>query len=157
MNQVSMSNPEAHALKSASERIEIQAGSFRFTARLEAALAPRTCEYFKSLLPISGPVLHCRWSGESLWAPFTPHGFPLEFENANSFPHPGQILIYAQTISEPEILIPYGACAFNSKVGRLAGNHFLTIDNGANTLNELGHDVLWKGCHTISFRLIEGG
>ncbi len=29
--------------------------------------------------------------------------------------------------SESELLIPYGGTDFSSKVGKLAGNHFLTI------------------------------
>lgn len=135
------------------ERVEIQVGRYRFSARFESKLAPKTCMYFRSLLPLSQSVLHCRWSGESLWVPFTPGGAILDFENHTSFPHPGQILIYAHQFSEPEILLPYGTCAFGSKVGQLAGNHFLTIEGGMSGLAELGQDVLWHGAQTISFDL----
>jgi hypothetical protein len=48
-------------------------------------------------------------------------------ENQTSHPAPGQILLYASAPSEPELLIPHGTCAFNSKLGTLTGNHFLTI------------------------------
>lgn len=103
---------------------------------------------------MTNSVVHCRWSGESVWVPFTPPEVPLPFENHTSYPHPGQILLYAHRYSEPEILIPYGACAFSSKVGQLAGNHFLTIEQGAQDLPSLGHDVLWHGSSPITFRLL---
>lgn len=136
------------------ELIEIRVGDFRFVAKLELGAAPRTCKFFKELLPFAGSALHCRWSGESMWVPFTPPEWTLEFENHTSYPRPGQILIYAQGFSEPEILMPYGACAFNSRVGQIAGNHVLTIEAGISSLADLGHDVLWKGAHEISFRLL---
>lgn len=140
----------------AAERIEVEVGEFRFIGRLENQFAPRTCASFKSLLPLSASVLHCRWSGESLWVPFLPNEPTLDFENHTSFPYPGQVLMYAQRFSEPEILMPYGACSFSSKVGQLAGNHFLTIESGVSALHKLGQDVLWKGAHKISFRLLRG-
>lgn len=138
----------------AEELVEICVCDFRFVAKLELGAAPQTCKFFKALLPLSGSALHCRWSGESIWVPFTPPGWNLEFENHTSYPQPGQVLIYAQGFSEPEILMPYGACAFNSKVGQIAGNYFLTIESGASALADLGHDVLWKGAHEITFRLL---
>ena len=66
-------------------------------------------------------------------------------ENQTSHPLPGQILLYAVGLSEPELLVPYGACAFSSKIGRLAGNHFLTIISEHELLGELGRLVLWEG------------
>lgn len=140
--------------RSTEELVEVQVRDYRFVARLELGAAPRTCKFFKDILPLSGTALHCRWSGESIWVPFTPPGWTLEFENHTSYPRPGQILIYAQGFSEPEMLMPYGACAFNSKVGQIAGNHVLTIEAGASSLANLGHDVLWKGANEISFRLL---
>jgi hypothetical protein len=133
------------------ERVIIRVAHYEFVARLESQLAPRTCEFFRSLLPLDESMLHCRWSGESMWVPFPPPSVALVFENHTSFPHPGEILLYANGFSEPEILLPYGACAFNSKVGQLAGNHFLTIEQGAADLCSLGHDVLWGGAHKVSF------
>jgi len=69
----------------------------------------------------------------------------LDAENETSHPAPGQILLYTSGPSEPELLIPYGACAFNSKIGQLAGNHFLTIVDEQELLRELGRLVLWEG------------
>jgi len=154
MGEKLASSVEKRGRGSVDELIEIRVGDFRFVAKLESGAAPRTCKFFMDLLPFSGSALHCRWSGESIWVPFTPPGWTLDFENHTSFPRPGQILIYAQGFSEPEILMPYGACAFNSKVGQIAGNHFLTIESGTSGLADLGHDVLWKGAHEVSFRLL---
>ena len=76
---------------------------------------------------IERQLIHCRWTGESTWIPFGDFRPGLEFENHTSHPAPGQILIYVGDISECEILFPYGACSFSSRVGPLAGNHFATL------------------------------
>ena len=47
----------------------ITAGPFKFQARFEAGLAPRTCEIFRRLLPYRQRVIHVRWSGEAVWIP----------------------------------------------------------------------------------------
>jgi hypothetical protein len=50
-----------------------------------------------------------------------------------------------------EILFPYGATCFASKMGQLAGNHFATIEEGRERLPELGRVVLWEGAQDILF------
>ena len=74
------------------------------------------------------------------------------YENHTSHPAPGQLLIYTGDLSVGEILFPYGACMFSSKLGQLAGNHFATITEGAEHLNELGRRVLWQGAQPIEIR-----
>jgi Protein of unknown function (DUF3830) len=54
-------------------------------------------------------------------------------------------------MSETEILLAYGGVHFASKVGQLAGNHFLTIVEGNERLAELGKMVLWQGAQKIEF------
>ncbi len=88
-----------------------------------------------------------------MWVPFEPNAIPIAYENQTSHPIPGQLLIYAQELSEPEILMPYGACTFSSKVGQLAGNHFLTLLEGTEQLGDLGRTVLWKGAQEILFEV----
>ena len=66
---------------------------------------------------------------------------------------PGEIILYPGGISETEILLAYGAVSFSSKVGQLAGNHFLTIIKGRENLPALGRTTLWKGAQDISFEL----
>jgi len=53
--------------------------------------------------------------------------------------------------SETEILFPYGPTSFASKLGQLAGNHFLTITDGLENLRPLGEMTLWKGAQDITF------
>jgi len=53
--------------------------------------------------------------------------------------------------SETEILLAYGGVRFASKVGQLAGNHFLTISKGNEYL--VGKAALWKGAQDIEFAL----
>ena len=66
---------------------------------------------------------------------------------------PGEIILYPGGISETEILVAYGAVDFCSKVGQLAGNHFLTITAGREHLAALGKLCLWQGAQDILFEL----
>ena len=118
------------------------------TARWEDD-APRTREALRAWLPIRSKLIHCRWSGESTWIPFGDRRPDVGFENHTSHPSPGQILIYTGDVSECEILFPYGACSFSSKVGPLAGNHFATLTSGHEQLAEVGRRVLWEGAQEI--------
>ncbi len=131
--------------------IPITAGPFNFTARFEDALAPETCAAFRALLPYRERVIHVRWSGEACWIPLGDLDLKLGYENHTSFPAPGQIILYPGGISETEILLAYGGVRFASKVGQLAGNHFLTITEGLADLAALGKVTLWQGAQDIIF------
>jgi hypothetical protein len=67
---------------------------------------------------------------------------------------PGQILLYPGGLSETEVLLAYGAVRFASKVGQLAGNHFLTIVEGFDQLRRLGELTLGHGAQDIEFTRI---
>jgi hypothetical protein len=128
--------------------LKIRVGEFMFSARWEEA-APRTREALRAWLPIMDRLIHCKWSGESTWVPFGDKRPDVGFENHTSHPAPGDILIYTGEISECEILFPYGACSFNSRVGQLAGNHFATLTSGKEQLLAMGRRVLWEGAQEI--------
>jgi hypothetical protein len=134
-----------------SEHLTIMAGEFTFLARLEREAAPKTCAAFLERLPFRNKIIHVRWSGESAWIPLGDFDFGLGFENATSYPAPGQILLYPGGYSETEILFPYGACCFASKMGQLAGNHFLTVIEGSEHLATIGKKCLWEGTQDIVF------
>lgn len=131
--------------------IRITAGPFTFAARWERQAAPRTCAKFESLLPFRQRLIHVRWSGEACWIPLGDLDLALGYENATSYPAPGQIILHPGGISETEILLAYGSVHFASKVGQLAGNHFLTIVEGNERLAELGKMVLWQGAQEVEF------
>ena len=122
-----------------------------FLATLESERAPKSVARFRTMLPLKTRIIHARWSGESCWIPFGELALDLGYENHTSHPAPGQLLLYPGGISETEILFPYGATVFASKVGQLAGNHFATVVQGVERLRELGELVLWKGAQEISF------
>ena len=136
--------------------LRITAGPFTFTARMEEANAHHTCEAFSHILPFRSKIIHARWSGESAWIPLGDFKLGVGYENHTSYPSPGQILFYPGGFSETEILFPYGGTRFASKLGQLAGNHFLTIVSGNEQLPELGHSVLWQGALDIVFEQMEG-
>jgi len=127
----------------------ITVGELRFTARFEEIAAPRTCAAFRTLLPFEKQLIQARWSGEAAWVPLGDLRLDLAAENATSHPSRGDILFYPGGASETELLFPYGSARFASKVGQLAGNHFLTITAGFELLGELGRLVVWKGAQTI--------
>jgi hypothetical protein len=131
--------------------IEIKVGGMRFVARLETERAPKSCAKFRSMLPLNTKIIQARWSGESAWIPFGELDLDIGYENHTSHPAPGHLLLYPGGISETEILFPYGATLFASKMGQLAGNHFATVYEGNELLSELGHLVLWKGAQEITF------
>ena len=136
--------------------LRITAGPFEFTARLEEADASRTCEAFSRILPFRSKINQARWSGESAWIPLGDFELGVSYENHTSYPGPGQILFYPGGFSETEILFPYGGTRFASKLGQLAGNHFLTIVSGNKQLQELGRLVLWEGAQDVVFEQMEG-
>jgi len=134
--------------------LEIKVGNLRFVARLETEAAPKTCHAFQNMLPLEAQLIQARWSGEAAWIPFGELELGLGYENHTSHPAPGQLLLYPGGISETEILFPYGATVFGSKMGQLAGNHFATIYDGNDRLKDLGELVLWRGAQEISFSAI---
>jgi len=131
----------------------VTAGPFRFEAVLETALAPRTCAYFVDRIPYRQKIVHVRWSGEACWIPLGDEHADVPVENATSYPAPGQFLFHPGGLSETEILLAYGGVRFASKVGQLAGNHFLTVTRGLEHLQGLGRLTLWEGAQDIAFTL----
>ena len=132
--------------------IKITVGSdIVFTARLEEEAAPKTCAAFLKLLPWRNKLIQARWSGESGWIPLGDFDLGLSFENHTSHPAPGEILLYPGGYSETEVLFPYGNTLFASKMGQLAGNHFLTIIEGKEQLKEVGRRVVWEGAQDVMF------
>ena len=131
-----------------SNQVKIISGGFDFIAEFNVS-APKTVEAFKKLLPYRQKLIHVRWSGEAVWVPLGDFKLGVEFENHTSHPSIGDILFYPGDFSETELLIAYGSCSFSSKMGQLAGNHFLTIIKGKENLRSLGTKVLWEGAQDI--------
>ena len=134
--------------------LKITAGPFRFDARFETALAPKTCEAFQNRLPFESKIVHVRWSGEGVWIPLGDMDFHVGYENHTSYPAPGQIILYPGGVSETEILLAYGGVHFASKMGQLAGNHFITLTSGLENLAALGKLTLWEGAQAIRFEAV---
>lgn len=139
--------PMATELLSPADRIRLTVGPYCFTGRFERHAAPGSVALLRGLLPLESGAMHARWSGEAAWSPLDA-GVKFPPENATAFPHPGQILLYAGTRSEPELLIPYGACSFACRAGQLAGNHVVTLDD-VTGLRELGEALLTQGAQPL--------
>jgi hypothetical protein len=131
--------------------VKITVGPFEFMARWEREKSPKTCEAFARLLPYRQKIIHVRWSGESCWIPLGDYDLGVGFEDATSVPAPGEILFYPGGYSETEILFPYASTIFASKLGQLAGNHFLTVTDGNENLRALGEMCLWEGAQDVVF------
>jgi len=132
--------------------VRISASGFTFHAKFNPD-APRTVAAFRRLLPYRQRLIHVRWSGEAVWIPLGDFELGVGFENHTRFPSAGDVLFYPGGDSEAELLIAYGACSFASKVGPLAGNHFLTVVDGVDVLRELGRRVLWEGAQDVIFEI----
>jgi len=131
-------------------RIRITAADLVFIAETHPD-APQTVAVFMTLLPYRQKLIHVRWSGEGVWVPLGEFQLGVSFENHTSHPSVGDILFYPGGYSETEIILAYGACCFASKMGQLAGNHFLTIVEGREQLRALGTKVLWDGAQDVLF------
>ena len=131
-------------------RIRITVANTKFVAETNPE-APRTVAAFMKLLPYRQQVIHVKWSGEGMWVPLGEFNLGVGFENHTSHPSVGDILFYPGGYSETEIILAYGSCSFASKMGPLAGNHFLTLVEGREQLRELGRKVLWEGAQDILF------
>ena len=77
----------------------------------------------------------------------------MPLEDATSYPAPGEFLFYPGGISETEILLAYGGVRFASKMGQLAGSHFMSIVRGGEHLKALGKLTLWHGAQDMLFAL----
>ncbi len=135
-------------------RINITAGGLKFIAETHPD-APKTVEAFLKLLPYRERLIHVRWSGEAVWIPLGDFELGVGFENHTAHPSRGDILFYPGGFSETELIWAYGSCSFASKMGALAGNHFLTIVEGAQQMPELGRKALWEGAQEVLFELAD--
>jgi hypothetical protein len=135
-------------------RIRITAGERVLVAETVDA-APKTVAAFLARLPWQTQLIHVRWSGEGCWVPLGDFETGFGFENATSHPAPGDVLFYPGGYSETEIILAYGACCFASKLGQLAGNHFLSIVEGREHLREIGEACLWRGAQDVLFERID--
>lgn len=137
--------------------IKITSGGYEFLAETHPD-APQTVDAFLKLLPYRQKIIHVRWSGEACWVPLGEFQLlrgdeTIGFENHTSHPSVGDVLFYPGPYSETEILLAYGSCCFASKMGQLAGNHFLTVVQGKENLRALGVKTLWEGAQEVLFEL----
>lgn len=134
-------------------KIRIRAGGYTFIAEPHPG-APLTVAAFEKLLPYTQKLIHVKWSGEGCWIPLGEFELGVKHENHTSHLSVGDILFYPGGYSETEIILAYGSCMFSSKMGQLAGNHFLTIVEGKENLRALGTKVLWEGAQDVVFEAI---
>jgi hypothetical protein len=127
-------------------------GEFTFPGRFERQAAPKAVAWLIKRLPLRGTALQARWSGEAAWMPLN-ISVELDLENGMAHPGPGQVLLYAGGLSEPELLIPYGACAFASRHGQLSGTHVITLSGDDSHLAQIGGLLLTSGAQPLRLEL----
>jgi hypothetical protein len=152
------------------KHIKMASSKFTFIARLEEKKSPQTCKWFLNLLPFTGDMIQVLWSGfacfilldsssqyEGLPATDVDHTVP--FENPIRIPSKGEIIMYPGNMPHlqegGEIFMAWGPCKITCQNGNLMGNHFLTIVEGNENLEEFGITVLTKGAQTMCFELIK--
>ena len=145
---VSNQSPHRDESSVATGKVKLIVGGLTFNGRLEAQAAPESVAWLAQRLPLDGILLQARWSGEAGWMPL---GIELKLdpENAMTYAHPGQVLLYAGGDSEPELLVPYGACEFASRAGALAGNHVITLEGDITHLRVLGETLQHRGAQSL--------
>jgi len=131
--------------------LRITVAGFDLVARLEEERSPRTVAAVRRLLPLDSKLIQARWSGQAAWVPLGELDAGVGLEDPTSYPQAGELLLYPGGLSETEILFPYGQTRFASKAGQLAGNHFATVAEGREHLEEIGERVLWQGAQEIRF------
>jgi len=131
----------------------VRAGDFTFQARFEEQLAPKTCAAFRKANAVREPGHPCALSGEGVWMPLAISISACLTRTTPAIPRPARSSSIPAASSETEI--PLGLMAgvhFASKMGQLAGNHFITLTSGLENLAAFGKTVLWKGAQKIRFR-----
>lgn len=136
-------------------KVRIKSGDYEFVGQLHTDKAPETCAIFLTMLPMRSKFIHVRWSGEGIWIPFGELRTGLQLENHISHPAKGEMLFYPGGVSEMELILSYGRCCFASQYGQLSGNHFLTVVEGLDKLDEFGKKVLWEGAQEIEITQID--
>jgi len=131
-------------------RVLLAAGPYKFAGTLELETAPIAVAWLVKQFPLKGSVQHASWSGEAAWLPLGSDAPQLAPENATAHPRPGQILLYAGMMSQAELLLPYGACAFASKAGTLAGSPVIALDGPLENLGALGSLLIAKGAQPLT-------
>ncbi len=129
--------------------LRLQTGDLVFIAAWEEDRAPRSCAAIRGFLPVTFDLVQARWSGEAAWMDINHLPIDVPQENHTAYPSRGDLLLYPGGTSVKEILFPYGPTRFGSKMGTLAGNHFATVVQGREHLEELGRRVSWEGAQKL--------
>jgi len=138
------------------KRIKIASGQYTWVARLEESIAPQTCAWFLQKLPYKAHFLQGRWSGNAAFIRLGVSGANVPWEKATTYPQNGQMVMYPGDAVQGggEIYMPYGANAFACEYGKIAGNPFLTIIEGQESLSQYGELVHAQGAQAVLFELI---
>ena len=122
-----------------------------FTAALNPDAPLTVTAFMKLLLPYRQKMIHVRWSGEACCDPAGRVPARCRLREPHEPPGPRRRALYPGRRSETELLIAYGACSFSSRMGPLAGNHFMTLLDSRDRLRALGQRVLWEGAVDVLF------
>lgn len=141
------------------KHIKMTSNKFTFIARLEEEKSPKTCEWFLSMLPYTDRMIHVSWSGNACFIRLQDKAYSVPYESPIRIPSKGELILYPG--NEPrlqmggELFMAWGQASIATANGNLSGNHFLTIIEGNENIEEYGRLVHTGGAQEITFELID--
>ena len=88
--------------------LQVTIGPFRLRCPVAAGVGPRStcaCVFRAAYFPYRCRTIHVRWSGLGCWIPLGFEKLSFPFENATSYPAPGEFIFYPGGYGEAEILL----------------------------------------------------
>ena len=119
----------------------VHAGDFKFDARFEEQLAPKTCAAFRRAMPFESQMVHVRWSGEASGCRSAISISASATRTTRAIRRRARSSSIPAASARPRSCWPTARCTSPARWARLAGNH-LRVDLGARPVRRRCKTVL---------------